>query len=151
MPKNLLPVPHRQQTEEADCLPICVAMVLEYFGHSPNYAKLYKLLNATPYGTPARNVQRLTALGCDVVYSSSTLEGIAEYLTAGIPIIIFLRTSELPYWKIATNHAVVVVGLDEEFIYLNDPAFPTAPQHVSHLEFLLSWLEFDYTYAVITC
>ena len=68
----------------------------------------------------------------------------------GQPCIVFVRTGDLPYWSYATSHAVVVVGIDDDNVYLNDPYFEKAPQRVSHDEFLLAWSEFDYTYAVIS-
>jgi uncharacterized protein YvpB len=53
------------------------------------------------------------------------------------------------YWTYATDHAVLVVGYDEQAVYINDPAFEQAPQRVSRADFELAWLEFDYRYAVI--
>ncbi|MBE7469330.1 MAG: hypothetical protein HS114_09375 [Anaerolineales bacterium] len=55
----------------------------------------------------------------------------------------------MAYWTYSIDHAVVVVGFDENTIYLNDPAFETSPQAVSVTEFELAWMEFDYRYSVI--
>jgi len=44
---------------------------------------------------------------------------------------------------------VVVVGLDDNFIYVNDPAFPDAPIQIERGEFDLAWLEWDEKYAVL--
>jgi len=52
-------------------------------------------------------------------------------------------TGELPYWSTSADHVVVVVGLDEERVYLNDPYFESAPQSVSHIAFRLALLRFD--------
>ena len=57
--------------------------------------------------------------------------------------------SELPYWHERGGHAVVVIGIDDDSIYLNDPSFPQSPQVVSHGDFLLAWLEADEYYAII--
>ena len=51
--------------------------------------------------------------------------------------------------KERTGHAVVVVGIDDEMVYLNDPAFANAPQVVSHGDLLLAWLEMEEYYAII--
>jgi uncharacterized protein YvpB len=64
--------------------------------------------------------------------------------------IAFLNTLHLSYWNEATSHAAIVVGIDEQHVYLNDPFFDTAPQRVSRLEFELAWDDMDNTYAIIT-
>ena len=72
--------------------------------------------------------------------------------------IVAVRTDDLPYWlnrtdipdeEKATDHAVVVVGLDEQRVYANDPDFEQARQVIDLDEFLLAWLERDYEYVVI--
>jgi predicted double-glycine peptidase len=52
-------------------------------------------------------------------------------------------------WQLVTNHAVVVVGLDEDNVTVLDPAFPDAPQSIPHDEFHLAWLNGDYSCAII--
>lgn len=55
--------------------------------------------------------------------------------------IISVQTKELPYWQgIASLHAVVLVGMDEEYVYLNDPEWPDAPIRVAIGDFDLAWL-----------
>jgi uncharacterized protein YvpB len=44
---------------------------------------------------------------------------------------------------------VVVVGFDDQAVYVNDPAFEQVPQRIPRVEFELAWMEFDYRYAVI--
>ncbi|MEZ4732190.1 MAG: hypothetical protein R3E79_34160 [Caldilineaceae bacterium] len=48
------------------------------------------------------------------------------------------------------DHAVVVVGFDEQSIYLHDPEFAESPINVSYGDFDLAWLEHDEMYAVLT-
>ena len=64
------------------------------------------------------------------------------------PMLPFIKTGELSYWHEAIDHAVVVVGLDDRYIYLNDPAFATAPIQVERDEFDLAWLDWGEKYAV---
>ena len=73
MPANWLPVPHHKQTQDADCLPACVAMVLEYVGQPLAYDDILRLLGTEPHGTVARHVLRLTRLGFQIVYREGTL------------------------------------------------------------------------------
>lgn len=71
-------------------------------------------------------------------------------MATGVPPIVFVWTSNLPYWSVNTPHAVVVVGIDAENVLVNDPAFNSAPQSIAAGDFLLAWAEFDYRYATIT-
>lgn len=73
-----------------------------------------------------------------------------KHLQSGQPCIAFVKTGELPYWKRNIDHAIVVVGIDDTHIYLNDPDLPTAPTRVSIGDFDLAWLERDEMYAVLT-
>jgi uncharacterized protein YvpB len=61
-----------------------------------------------------------------------------------------VRTADLPYWDYGTDHALVVVGFDEQNIYVNDPAFDNHPIPISVIEFELAWMAFDYRYSLIT-
>ncbi len=150
MPKLLLPVIHWAQPQRADCVAACAKMVLDYIGQPVNYDRLLRLLQIDPeYGTAARNIVRLSELGVDVLYARGTLGDIRGHLAANRPCIAFVNTGELLYWKERTGHAVVVVGIDDEMVYLNDPAFANAPQAASHGDFLLAWLEMEEYYAII--
>jgi ABC-type bacteriocin/lantibiotic exporter with double-glycine peptidase domain len=144
-----LPIPHRKQKQDADCLAACAAMVLTYLNHPVTYAELLALLRIGPLGTPRRNVSRLARLGLDISYREATLPIVAAYLQAGQPVITFVDTAELAYWSFATNHAIVVIGLDATDVIVNDPAFDTAPHHIPHDEFELAWLNSDNTCTVI--
>lgn len=150
MPTHWLPIPHHKQRHEADCLVACVAMILDYLERPINYERLMGLLKVEPdIGGRASNVRRLSTLGISVHYGTGTLNDLAHHITQGIPCIAFVNTAYLSYWPEATRHAVVVVGLDTERVYLNDPFFNAAPQSLPRLEFELAWDEFDNAYAVL--
>lgn len=151
MPKNLLPVTHFTQVRQADCLAACAKMVLDYLGVNAEYDTLLKTLQIDPeFGAPASNILKLSRLNVRVVHSNGTLDDLRRFLEAGIPSIAFVDTGELPYWKERTGHAVVIVGIDDDKIYLNDPAFKIAPQIVFHGDFSLAWFEMGEFYTVIT-
>ncbi len=156
MPAPWLSVPHHKQRHRADCLAACVAMVLDYerlfsWDAPTRYSHLLKHLNIAPdLGAPASNINNLTDLGIAAIYRhAGTMEDLAKHINESIPCIAFVNTLHLSYWTEATRHAVVVVGLDAERIYLNDPFFDTAPQTVAKLEFMLAWDEMDNTYAIL--
>ncbi|MEZ4622738.1 MAG: hypothetical protein R2867_45570 [Caldilineaceae bacterium] len=52
-----------------------------------------------------------------------------------------MQTKELAYWDgVASFHAVLLVGMANDSIYLNDPEWPVAPQQASIGDFDLAWL-----------
>lgn len=55
----------------------------------------------------------------------------------------------LTYWTEASFHVLVVVGFDDEKVYLNDPAFADAPQVALWDSFLAAWAEYDEAAVVI--
>lgn len=69
----------------------------------------------------------------------------------GRPVIAQVWPVMLPYWALEStgSHVLVVVGYDDDTVYVNDPAFPTAPHAISHISFLAAWAEYDETSAII--
>ena len=149
MPSVLLPVPHFEQSRDGNCLPACVQMVLAFWGDEQTEADLVKLLGTKRYGTPIRNAQRLRQEGYEVIVGSLTRASLESYLASGQPIISRIWTAMLDHWDAITSHVVVVVGYDESSVFLNDPAFSSAPQPVVWDAFLAAWAEFDETAVVI--
>jgi ABC-type bacteriocin/lantibiotic exporter with double-glycine peptidase domain len=150
VPKVLLPIPHQPQHSDGDCLGACAAMALAYLGRSVDYAQLLKLLKIKSYGAPAGNIRLLAGLNLAIVYSQTDLTGLRAMLRDGWPVIVFVRTAELPYWTYGTDHALLVVGCDEGQVYVNDPAHSEFPITIPQGDFELAWLARDYYYALIT-
>lgn len=145
----LLPVSHRRQKQQADCLAACAAMALGYLQVPINYEDVNRLLGVDAIGTPFRRLQNLQALGLRINIDEGNLTKLQTYLEDGLPSIVAVNTGQLPYWEDITNHAVVIIGIDEQYVYLNDPDTAESPQVVSLAEFELAWLEKDYLFAVI--
>jgi ABC-type bacteriocin/lantibiotic exporter with double-glycine peptidase domain len=150
VPKRLLPIPHRKQQGDGDCLAACAAMILESLDAALPYADVLRLLKVKSFGAPASNIRLLEQLSLRVSYRVTNMAGLEQLLTANQPVIVFVRTYELPYWVYATDHALVVVGFDDAHIFVNDPYFDNAPIAVTRGDFELAWLERDYYYATIT-
>ena len=150
MPKRLLPIPHQRQRSDGDCLAACAAMVLAYLERGVDYGRLRQLLKIKSYGAPASNIRLLAQLDLVVTYGVTDMVSLENMLAQGQPVIVFVRTGELPYWDYNSDHALVVVGYDENSLYVNDPYFPDVPFTVSQGDFELAWLERDYYYALIT-
>ena len=151
MPTSWLSISHRQQHDKADCLVACVLMVLDYLGDTHTAEQVIRLFDMDPeLGVPASRVRRLEQWGLRVLYTSGSIEDLRQHLTQQIPCIVFVNTLHLPYWAEITRHALIVTGIDEDYIYLDDPFFDKAPHAVTHLEFMLAWDEFENTYAFIS-
>lgn len=149
MPSILLPITHYRQRSDSDCLAACAAMALQHLDLSFDYDYVLQLLEVKPFGTAGHNLKNLTVLGVQVVYTEGTLDEVKAYLVDGFPCIALVRTGHLHYWTYSTNHALLVVGFDEQTVYVNDPSFEQAPQRIPLDEFHLAWLEFDYRYGVL--
>jgi len=74
-------------------------MVLDYLNAPVPFSHLVEALDVKSYGAPRRNILALSRLGVDVEYREASLDAITEYLEAALPVIVFLHTGELGYWK----------------------------------------------------
>jgi ABC-type bacteriocin/lantibiotic exporter with double-glycine peptidase domain len=148
----LLAVDHIPQREAGECLAACVAMALDYIGVSFDYKRLVRLLRIrASAGAPFSNVRELAKQNISVIYKQGTLEELYGHLASGRPCIASVQTRELPHWNnISSLHAIVGIGMDQEYIYLNDPELTFAPIKVSLGDFDLAWLEQDEFYAVLS-
>ena len=144
-----LNVPHIKQREIGWCLPACVAMVAAYWQQPLLQDDIARWLGASLVGVPASRIQRLTQHGFQVVYRTGSWADLEAWIRRGVPCILFVRTSDLPYWQVDTPHAVVLAGIESGRAYLFDPAVDTAPMEVSIGDLMLAWSHFDYTYAVL--
>ncbi|MBI4670219.1 MAG: hypothetical protein HY741_00945 [Chloroflexi bacterium] len=89
------------------------------------------------------------ALGVKVLVAKGDLETLCSCLARELPPIAFVNTGQLSYWNEATGHAVVIVGIENNQVLVNDPAFPEAPQEISIDEFMLAWMDMDQFYGLI--
>jgi len=149
MPGASLNVPHFKQEFPYSCIPACARMVLAFFGPQHSEAELRKLMKTGPSGTPVGRLTELTHLGFDVDFPMTDLAGLSASLTSGLPPIALLCTAALPYWSQSCDHVAVVVGVDDSWVYLNHPYLDSAPQQVSHSDFLLAWSPNACTVAVV--
>ena len=146
---SLLPISHRTQRRQADCLAACAAMVLDYLGLTVAYERLTNLLRIGPGGAPFRNLRFLAQLGVEITIRQGTVDSLTASIRSGQPPLVFVDTSELPYWTKRTNHALVVAGIEPTTLYVHDPAFTDAPLPMPVGEFELAWLALDEWYATI--
>lgn len=150
MPINLLPVKHMPQEAKAGCLAAVASMYLDFLGISVSQSSLYRLFGTTQFGAVRFELARAERYGVWVVFGKNDETALLRYLSARQSVIAFVMTDELPYWDEPTQHALLVIGYDEQTYFVNDPAFPNAPIPIPEGDLLLAWMEFDYAYAVIS-
>ncbi len=144
------PVAHFPQRADGDCLTACAAMVLAYVGVRPSYRRLLRTLGTRrEVGTPFSNIRNLTKFGVTFSYGDGTLTTLRHHIENDSPCIVSVDTGELPHWRYATPHAVVIVGLDDSFAYIHDPDLPTGPTVVPIGDFDLAWLEGDELFVAV--
>lgn len=120
-----------------------------------SYRQLTRLLKTGDHGTVFSHLLFLERLRVRIELGESddykNIDLLTENIGNGCPVIVSVETAELQtYWSKATSHAVVVVGIDEQNVMVNDPAFDVAPQVVPINEFLIAWGEHYYRYAILT-
>jgi ABC-type bacteriocin/lantibiotic exporter with double-glycine peptidase domain len=139
----------RQQHED-DCLVASCKTVLDYLGIEKDKEWLWHRLLAGEV-TPFPNIKNLAAtLGVVVeVQTDGTLEMFESLIESGLPVIVAVDADSPRYWPYVRHHAVVVIGFDEQRVFVNDPAQPEEPLEVDVDTFLLAWLRRNYQYAVL--
>ena len=140
---RVLNVTHSRQETETGCLAACAHKVLGYLGIRRSQDDLARHKCSIPHvGTVGRNILNLQSPKVHVVYAQGTLELLRTWLAQDVPVIAFVQTAELPYWDgVEARHTVVVIGLDDENVYLLDPARDLDVITVSLGDFVLAWEE----------
>ncbi len=146
----LLPLPFVPQLRDGYCLPACVTMVLTYWGVQINQPRVAQLLGTTDVGTPISRVQRLSNHGLEVKFNPyGEWVDIGAEINAKQPVIVAVHAGWLPYAKIQSSHAIVVVGYADHDLTILDPTTNGEPIELSQDAFMIAWIEMDCSYAVI--
>jgi len=147
-----------RQQRNGECLPACAAMVMTYLGERVNYQRLLQRLGTTESGTPFPNIDRLRSWRLIIERSQGHLVTLRQRLATGQPVIVPVATELLPYWLLRpdlafaeriTEHAVVIIGIDEHNLYINDPDFAQSPRFVVIDWFLDAWQHHNNWYSVM--
>lgn len=143
---------NRQQKQYNDCLVACCQQILENFGIEKSDSWLWSLLvSSQGEYTVFTYLKKLEgSLGIVVeLHRYGTIADFEQYIELGLPIIVAVSADIPNDWPYYRDHAVVVIGFDDEAVYVNDPAQSETGLHVDNIDFLHAWNLRDFQYAVI--
>jgi ABC-type bacteriocin/lantibiotic exporter with double-glycine peptidase domain len=145
---NLLPVKAFQETLNAGmCGPASLKMVLEYWGISKTEQELAELCRTDcELGTTDVSIKEAAeSLGCTVaIVNNASFEDIRSFLDREVPVIVNWFTKgrkDTSDSEVPDGHYSVVVGLDDEYIYLQDPEIGGL-RKIEKDDFLRVWFDF---------
>jgi ABC-type bacteriocin/lantibiotic exporter with double-glycine peptidase domain len=150
MKKNLLPVKPFRETPGM-CGPASLKMVLDYYGVYKTEKELAKLCKTTKkLGTSNEHLKEAAEkLGFHLTMKEqSSFEDIKKWLDKKVPVIVdwFTRgRADYDDSDIADGHYSVVVGLDKNYIYLQDPELG-GMRKVKKEDFMTVWFDFKGKY-----
>ena len=145
---DLLSVKSFQEALHAGmCGPASLKMVLAYYGVERTESELAKLCGTDAnLGTSDVGIKEAAeGLGFKVeIKNNSIFDDIQGWLDKKVPVIVnwFTRgRMDYPESDVPDGHLSVVVGLDDEYIYLQDPEIGKLRQ-IARDDFLKVWVDF---------
>jgi predicted double-glycine peptidase len=145
---KIIAVPAFQETlRSGTCGPASLKMVLAYYGVEKEEAELVRMCRTDPrVGTDDDGIRRAAeALGFVVkIKNESSIADVEKYLRRGIPLLVNWFSRGRPDYglsEVADGHYSVVVGLDKEHIYLQDPEIGRL-RTLGIPDFLRVWFDF---------
>jgi len=149
---KLLPVKPFQETLHGGyCGTASLKMVLDYYGVTKSEKEITGMLKYDQeHGTDAKSIaETATELGFKVeIKEDSSFKDIKGWLDKKVPVIIdwFTRGRyDYPEDDVADGHYSVVIGLDGEFIYLQDPEVGRV-RKINREDFYRVWFDFSTDY-----
>ena len=131
---RVLDTPYRSQWDPdgsdyaSDCGPACVAMVLEHYGVRVDINQLAReagMIAGRPYTLPVELIRVAQLHGLALVRRlPCVISDLAIELDAGRPVIVLIHYGSINNRQdtnYTEGHWVVVVGVDENIVYIHDP------------------------------
>lgn len=150
--RKMLPVKLFQETLNASmCGPASLKIVLSYYGVEKTEEELAVLCEKDDdLGTDDQSLKKAAEqLGFKVeIHNESTFEDIEEWLDRKVPVIVnwFTRgRTDYTDSDVSDGHYSVVMGLDDEYIYLQDPETGSM-RELERDNFMTVWFDFTGRY-----
>lgn len=143
---TILNVPDVREPANYTSGPTSLEAVLAYYGTDVTLNTLINQTNTTENGTQPENIaQAARGNGFSAgVKENMTLKDLQDNINNGTPTIVLIqawKNNTTGNWTNTTdyNHYVVVVGMDDQNIYLEDPAILGSRGYIPIQEFLDRW------------
>lgn len=143
--------PFQETLNMGYCGPASLKMVLDYYGIQKSEQELAELCNSTSVlGTDGKAIKKVAeSFGLKVeIKNNASFEDIKSWLEQDIPVIVdwFTRGRiDQDESVVADGHYSVVVGLDDKYIYLQDPEIGKM-RTISRDDFIRVWFDFTGEY-----
>jgi ABC-type bacteriocin/lantibiotic exporter with double-glycine peptidase domain len=146
--KKILDVQSFQETLYAGmCGPASLKIILSYYGIDKSEAELAKMCGTvSDLGTNERGIKNAAeSLGLHVqIKDHSSFDDIEEWLQKDVPVIVnWFTRGRVDYTDsdVADGHYSVVCGLDDNYIYLQDPEIGSM-RKLEKEDFMTVWFDF---------
>lgn len=147
MKKHLEVKPFQETLHSGMCGPASLKIVLDYYGVVKTEQELAELASLnSELGINDKDIVRVAeSLGFKAeIKNESSFEEIEGWLEKGVPVIVdwFTRgRQDYSDSEVADGHYSVVTGLDDEYIYLQDPEIG-GERKIKREDFLKVWFDF---------
>jgi ABC-type bacteriocin/lantibiotic exporter with double-glycine peptidase domain len=150
--KKILPVKPFQETLHAGmCGPASLKIILAYYGIEKSEQELAEICRTdSDLGTDDQGLEKAAEqLGFKVeIKNESTFEDIEGWIDRGVPVIVnWFTRGRVDYddSSVADGHYSVVVGLDDDSIFLQDPETGSL-RTLDREDFMTVWFDFTGKY-----
>lgn len=143
--------PFQETLHSSYCGPASLKIVLDYYGIKKTEKELSKTTGCDKdLGVDNKGIKKAAeALGFKVkIKNNSSYSDIQKWLDKGVPVIVdwFTRgRKDYPDSETADGHSSVVAGLDDKFIYLQDPEIGKI-RKLKREDFKKVWFDFKGKY-----
>ena len=151
MKKSIKLKPFQGKNGVGYCGASSLKIVLDYYGVEKSEKELAKLCKVDKdLGTDDKSIKRVAELlGFKVVIkNNSSFEDIEKWLDKKVPVIVDWFTKgrqEYSESEVADGHYSVVTGLDEKYIYIQDPEIGRI-RKLKRNDFMQVWFDFKGEY-----
>ena len=152
MKKIILKVkPFQEKLNCSYCGPATLKILLNYYGIKKSEKELAKMMSwRKDLGVDDKGIKKAAELlGFKVeIKNNSSFKDVEKWLKKGVPVIVdwFARgRTDYNDSDVADGHYSVVVGLDDKFVYLQDPEIGTM-RKLEREDFMTVWFDFTGKY-----